>query len=82
MVYQAGVKIYTMFVTNHNQSSHCPSFAPECLDEGLKEGSALKCVGLRNCDVTVDVAWFQALVELSAHYIRANKRTEEWSITL
>lgn len=78
MAQQAGLILHTMFVTNHNQSSNCGSFEPQCLEGTLLDGAGTSCFGLRNCDVTVNEIWFQALVELSAFYIKANKRTEHW----
>lgn len=44
-----------------------------CLEGTLTNAGSMQCLSIRNCDVFVDVDWFQALVSQAVHHIQANK---------
>lgn len=68
-------------ILDQNQSTNCLSpFSPDCVAGSLTRAGRMDCLPIRNCDVSVDVDWFLALVELSAYHIRANKRRDSWIV--
>lgn len=88
VIQQANVQFHFLPILNPTRSSNC-KFPSHCIPSNfrnishieekedkrvpLSRASAADCLGIRNCDLMVDIDWLEVLVQQSIYHVQANK---------